>query len=320
VLCWLCVFWTSIVLFFGANVTTTESGDATPEWPTSFGGAWYLQLDTLPYRLANELTHRYVVMILGIFTVILVGWMLWKRAEPRVRRLSFWVFGLLIAQAVLGGLRVKEWQFPYSGETAAMAHAILAEIFFCTLVGLLVLITPARQRVQKLDMSADGIALLRRAGMVLVLVIVQILLGVMGRHDLMPAEVHAVFALAVVPVAVRLTLTLLGDLPPTLSYLRRPGMLLGALLAAQVTLGIWSYLVRGPIKLDPAPTFLEVLPINLHMMFGAWTLGTVLLILMRSVDVYGLPTDERVAPLLEARAAEQADDGGSASASEAPRA
>jgi hypothetical protein len=39
------------------------------------------------------------------------------------------------------------------------------------------------------------------------------------------------------------------------------------------------------------------------MLLGAWTLGTALLVTIRVIDVYGLPTDERVAPLRKERGA-----------------
>jgi len=302
--CGFVLFWTSVVLFLGANVTTTESGDASPEWPTSWGGAWYMQLDELPAKLATELSHRFGVPILGVFCLALLAGIFLRRLGPGARKLGWAVLALLVVQAGLGGLRVLEWKFPYSAESIAVIHAVLAQIFFCTLVGLLAMLSPARAAVPTRPLDADGIALIRRAGFALALLFAQLVLGALGRHDVIPREVHAMFALVVVPVLVRLVLTLVGDLPRDLGYLRRPGSVLAALTAAQVALGIWTYLERPHVDTIGYPPLLQVLPINLHLAFGAWLLGTSLLVLIRAIDVYGLPTDERVAPLIaEARGA-----------------
>ena len=135
---WFVLAWASFAIFLGANVTTTESGDASPDWPASWAGE-YLP----PHRwfeifsLRNELSHRYVVSALVALMVVLAFWVQRKRREKTLRVLAWTSVGILLLQALLGGIRVLRW-IPI--RVSAVAHAILAEVFFCLLIG------PSRSR------------------------------------------------------------------------------------------------------------------------------------------------------------------------------
>lgn len=295
---WFVLIWASLVIFLGANVTSTQSGDATPDWPTSWHGDFappsrWVEIETL----RNELSHRYGVALLLLFTVALALWVHLRRRERGVRVLAWSTVGLLVAQAVLGGLRVKRW---IPAEVSAVAHAVLAEIYFCVLIGLLAPLTRSWGGIRRRPLDDRSLALLRTGFISVGLLLVQLTLGALGRHGFVPREIHAIFALPVVVLLVRFVLLTAGDLPRELALLRRGGFALGALTLAQVGLGIWTYVAAYHPDPRWARTFIQVLPLNLHLVVGAWLLGTTFFLTLAVIRVWGLPTDERLGEMAEA--------------------
>ncbi|MGZ7042720.1 MAG: COX15/CtaA family protein, partial [Thermoanaerobaculia bacterium] len=114
---------TLFLIFAGAMVTSTGSGLAVPDWPLSYG----MLMPPMIGGIFYEHGHRMIAATVGLLTVIQALW-LWRR-EPkrRVRMLGFLAVGAVIAQGVLGGLTVI-FLLPHA---ISVAHAGLAEIFFC---------------------------------------------------------------------------------------------------------------------------------------------------------------------------------------------
>src|ERR1700736_5158920 len=98
---------TALLVLAGSLVTSTGSGLAVPDWPTSYG--W--NMFTFPPSkwvggILYEHGHRLIASTVGFFTIVLAIW-LW-RAEPRrwMRRLGLAALGAVILQGLLGGLTV----------------------------------------------------------------------------------------------------------------------------------------------------------------------------------------------------------------------
>lgn len=120
----LCTFF---LLFAGGMVTSTNSGLAVPDWPTTFGQNMFLfPPSMMKGGIFYEHGHRLFASLVGLLTIgnILAFWLLDKRGWLRWTS----VFGLLlvITQGVLGGLTVK-YKLPMP---VSAAHACTAELFF----------------------------------------------------------------------------------------------------------------------------------------------------------------------------------------------
>ncbi len=131
--------WVFVLVTLGAFTTSIGAGMVFPDWPLSDGS-----LDP-PGWLGNlamfaEHAHRLSAGIMSAITIVLALW-LWRR-EPRrwLRRLGAFAVALVLAQAVVGGLRVLLDRYPVAsaatslGQLFAMLHACLAQIFVCTLL------------------------------------------------------------------------------------------------------------------------------------------------------------------------------------------
>ena len=189
---------TVLLVLAGSLVTSTGSGLAVPDWPTTYG--W--NLFTFPPSkwvggILFEHGHRLIASGVGFLTIVLAGW-LWLQ-EPR--RWTAWLgiaaLATVVAQGVLGGLTVLYF-LPAAVSTA---HAGLAEIFFCLTIAIALFTSPRwiagydipggdmPERQSGSDMpgtrSVPGVnaPMLRRiATTTTVLIYVQILVGATMRH------------------------------------------------------------------------------------------------------------------------------------------
>ena len=135
--------WVFVLVSLGAFTTTIGAGMAFPDWPLSNGSlnppGWLTHLD-----MFAEHSHRLSAGVMTILTTVLAFWV-W-RAESRawLRRLAYFALALVVAQAVLGGLRVLLEPFHVAavdtslGRLLAMLHACVAQAFACTLIAVAV--------------------------------------------------------------------------------------------------------------------------------------------------------------------------------------
>src|SRR5208337_1375761 len=93
---------TFVLIFAGGLVTSTGSALAVPDWPLSFGKFF----PKLEGGVLYEHGHRMIAATVTLLTLALMVWAF--RAEHRtwVKRLAAAAFGLIVVQAVLGGLTV----------------------------------------------------------------------------------------------------------------------------------------------------------------------------------------------------------------------
>src|SRR5262245_1879863 len=98
---------TLLLLVAGGMVTSTGSGLAVPDWPTTYGQNMFsFPLGKMVGGIFYEHGHRLIASTVGLLTIGLVVW-LW-RVEPRrwVRRLGLAALAAVILQGVLGGITV----------------------------------------------------------------------------------------------------------------------------------------------------------------------------------------------------------------------
>jgi cytochrome c oxidase assembly protein subunit 15 len=135
--------WVFVLVTLGAFTTSIGAGMAFPDWPLSNGSlnpqGWLTNI-----AMFAEHSHRLSAGLMTILTSVLAGWS-W-RSEPRawLRKLSYFAVGLVFAQAIVGGLRVRldpvmiESVDTSVGRVFAMLHACLAQAFACTLIAIAV--------------------------------------------------------------------------------------------------------------------------------------------------------------------------------------
>lgn len=286
------VAWCVFLLLAGANVTSTDSALSVPDWPLAYGTIFpdrWMEIATV----RAELGHRYIATIMGMMTIALAVWLQLTDERRWVRRLGWTALGLVILQGVIGGVGVlllQPWWW-------SVPHALGSQIYLSTIVVLAVVVSPWWRTVERSPVSAASLGVLKFSLLCIALLMVQLILGALGRHDAIPREVHAIFALPVVILLTKLVLHVVGEIPAWHTHIRRAAMAIGLLTMAQILFGLWTYMVTLEHD-DLAPrTLAEVVPMNLHLVIGASILGLVVMLAARTVGEFGLPTDEAVAEL-----------------------
>jgi len=267
----------------GGLVTSTESGLSVPDWPLSYGRLMPPMVGGVFY----EHGHRMVATTVGILTVVLAIWL--ARREPRrwVRRLGLLAVAAVIAQGVLGGLTVI-FLLPTA---VSVAHACLAQTFFCLTVAIAVVTSPRWEPAEGKRSAGTGPTdlhpppysepLPRLAAWTASAVFLQLVIGAVMRHtkaglaipDFPLSRGRIVPPLDSFPVAIAFAhrawaLVVAGLVFATVVAAlragnRRTGLFLGALVLAQVALGALTVLSRKNVAITTA-----------HVVTGALLLGT----------------------------------------------
>ncbi len=131
--------WVFVLVVLGAFTTTIGAGMVFADWPLSNGSinphGWLTNL-----AMFAEHSHRLSAGVMSAVTIILAVW-LWRTEERAwLRRLAYFAVGLVLLQALVGGLRVLldhrhvEMVDTSVGRLFAMLHAVLAQAFACTLL------------------------------------------------------------------------------------------------------------------------------------------------------------------------------------------
>lgn len=119
---------TFVLIFIGGLVTSTGSGLAVPDWPTTYGENMFtFPIDKWIGGIKYEHGHRLVASFVGFLTVILAVWLALKEDRIWVKNLGYFALGTVIVQGILGGITVL-FLLPTA---VSMAHGMLAQIFFC---------------------------------------------------------------------------------------------------------------------------------------------------------------------------------------------
>lgn len=279
-----CAVATLCLIFIGGLVTSTGSALAVPDWPLAFGKL----IPKLQGGVRFEYGHRVAAAIVSLLTLGLAIMAARTPMRPVVRKLAFIAFGLVIFQAILGGITVL-LELPLA---IAVTHAATAQAFFCLIIAIAAITNPLfEQRLNDLDTS--GSSLMRLAIVTTAVIYGQILIGAVMRHlgaGLAIPDFPLSYGRLVPPFdsgfvminfahrcgALLVTVFVLWTVVRTLraapgdGFVRRPAELLVLLLLLQVSLGamtIWSGRA--------------VLPTTAHVATGAAVLATSLLLTLR---------------------------------------
>jgi heme a synthase len=265
---------TVFLIFAGGLVTSTESGLSVPDWPLSYGRLMPPMVGGIFY----EHGHRMVATTVGLMTLVLTVWLARRETRAWVRRLAYLALAAVIAQGVLGGLTV----LLLLPTAVSVAHACLAQTFFCLVVAIAVVTSPAWRGAQ----DAPGNGVFRIGAATVSAVFLQLLLGAVMRHT------HAGLAIPDFPLALGRVVPPLASFPVAIHFAHRVGavvvaafvagcvlrafasgrpglektsLLLALLVAVQITLGAFTVLTRKAVPVTTA-----------HVATGALLLGTTL--------------------------------------------
>ena len=287
---------TALLIFAGGLVTSTGSGLSVPDWPTTYG--WFMltfPLEKMVGGIFYEHSHRLIASAVGTLIVVLAIW-LWK-SEPRawVRRLGYVALAAVVTQGILGGITVL-WFLP---DAVSIAHAGLAQLVFCLTVSIALVTSPGWRRAYasrvgpRRDVLDDARLRMVATGTTAA-IYVQIIVGATMRHTgagLAIPDFPWAFGRLIPPVwngpiaihfahrvgAVIVTTLVLATIGHVLYHhrsrgeLRRPSLLLAALVAIQVTLGALTVLSGKHYIIN-----------SLHVVTGAMVLGTSLVLTLRA--------------------------------------
>lgn len=292
-----CVAAAAPVLFSGGLVTSNNAGLAVPDWPTSFNANMFMYpLSKMTGGIYYEHAHRLFGSLVGVVTLTFaISAFLWKW-PTRVRVMGVIAFTLVLAQGIVGGLRVDGASDDAGAKATTVAQvdpgaiasdyaattdnamSIFGAIFHgvfgqLTLAALCVTAAVALRRYAKsntdIERTVDPIVRYGSMAMMLVLII-QLILGAVTRHleSTHGAWTHAVFAFVVIGliavVALRATKHKGTPLP-------KLGVISVSLGAFQILLGFATLmLVLGTYDdvRDTEPP-LTVLTATLHQATGA---------------------------------------------------
>lgn len=245
---------TLALIFIGGLVTSTGSGLSVPDWPLSYG----MLMPPMVGGVFYEHGHRMAATAVGFLTLVLAIWT--ARTEPRrgVRRLAWAALAAVITQGLLGGLTVI-YLLP---TPVSVAHACLAQLFFCTMIALA---TVTSREWLGAPTPVDDLSGMRPAAMAAAAgVFVQLLLGAVMRH------IGAGLAIPDFPTSFGRWVPPLDQLPVAVHFAHRVGALMVTVLVVRMALAAW----RASDRRFRRPAALVVALVLVQIGFGAATVLT----------------------------------------------
>lgn len=117
---------TFLLLGAGGLVTSHEAGMSVPDWPNSYGYNMFLFPPSKWIGgIFYEHTHRLWATVVGTMTTVLAVWLWLKDSRRWMRWLGLAAFLLVVAQGILGGLRVVLNMNDLGG-----VHGVVGQTFF----------------------------------------------------------------------------------------------------------------------------------------------------------------------------------------------
>ncbi len=271
---------TLVLIVAGGLVTSTESGLSVPDWPLSYGKLMPPMVGGIFY----EHGHRMAATTVGMLTIVLVVWLARRERRAWVRRLGYAALGAVLAQGLLGGATVL-FLLPTA---VSVAHACLAQTFFCLIVTIAVVTSPRWRGGERAGSSAVHQA----ATLAVAAIFVQLLIGAVMRHTkaglaipdfplalgrLVPpfssfaVAIHFAHRLGALVVAGCVLGCLVAAFRSGRPGLKKAAVGLVVLLVAQIALGAATVLSRKAVPVTTA-----------HVATGALLLGAALVFTLAS--------------------------------------
>lgn len=282
------------LLFVGGLVTTYRVGMAVPDWPTTFGINMFLyDMHDRAWGVFIEHGHRLYGAAVGACTILLmVDFLVFDRRRS-VKALGVLALLAVIAQGVLGGLRVRG-----NSTLLAMVHGCSGQAFFAFMV-VLATITSRSWFADRRPVEGVG-----RIGALSVVTLTaaygQIVLGAWLRHfntfgGLVSHATSAAIVLGLIGAVVWSVRRRAGELPGLMGPVRA----MEITVAFQVALGVAAWWMLRPFDgLPHDVTTPQALLRTGHQANAALLLGaTAVLVLRLYGRAAGVPVEGPAKPV-----------------------
>ena len=279
------------LVWIGGLVTSTDAGMAVPDWPTTYGYNLFLYPWQTwlfgPWDLFIEHGHRLFASAVGLLTIALV--VVFWRCESRgwLKILAVLTLILVIAQGVLGGMRVV-----LNERALAMIHGCTGPVFFALTAALAVFTSRTWQASEPVGVSPRS-SLIAVALLTTLALYTQIVFGAMLRHVPDVASPRAFSSAVHMHVGMAPVVALLAVAQAWLArhssarpnIERRLSMALIAIVVLQIMLGVGTWLVKYSVPywasgwIDPLPAsvtaggWLQTLTVTAHVAGGSLLLA-----------------------------------------------
>src|SRR5882762_3103343 len=122
----LTAFVTFLLIGLGGLVTSHGVGMSVPDWPNTYGyNMFAFPISKWVGGIFYEHTHRLLASAVGLLTTILAVWLCLADSRKWMHWLGIAAFIGVIAQGILGGLRVTMHM-----DSLGVFHATIAQMFF----------------------------------------------------------------------------------------------------------------------------------------------------------------------------------------------
>jgi cytochrome c oxidase assembly protein subunit 15 len=264
------------LIMAGGMVTGMNAGLSVPDWPDTFHyGMFLFPLAHMTGGVFFEHTHRLFGCLVGLVTLIQCVYV-WRHEQRRwVRWLSFTALVMVIIQGMMGGLRVtghftlataRHDMDPSS--TLAIVHGIFGQMFFAVLVALTAVCSRSWQSgLVKHPRHSANTAIIAAWSLV-GLLLVQLTLGSILRHEGKILAIHIMGAIFVLVLSVFCGARAWGANPDQ-PILQRIGIAMLVMVFLQVMLGVSAVIAlsgQGPLK---HPDMAQAIITTAHQVGGA---------------------------------------------------
>jgi cytochrome c oxidase assembly protein subunit 15 len=267
---------TLVLIVAGGIVTTTGSGMAVPDWPTTFGHNMFL----FPWArmvggVLYEHAHRLIGSGVGLLTVSLAGLLWGLDRRPWVRRLGAVALGAVLVQGTLGGLRVV-----WAADGLAIVHGAFAQ-GFVGLLAVLALVTSRGWQAPVDPVSDPDLLDLRRWALATTACLyLQVVLGTLVTHRSLWVHAHILVAVGVSAGVVLLGIRI-APRRQAQPELAGPMAALRVAWLVQLGLGVGAYVARFHASTVPTGPVLALwLPVA-HRLVASLMLITGLTLTLR---------------------------------------
>ena len=256
---------TFLLIVIGGIVTSTESGLAVPDWPTTFGYNMFLYpLSEMVGGILYEHSHRLMGSLVGLLTVGLFIFLLVRDSRKWQKWLGLAALVAVIVQGVLGGLRVTQ-----INRNFAIVHACLAQAFFALLCGIAWFTSRDWWQDKNESLVASAQKLRRLSLITTCLIYVQLIFGAILRHTGSRLDAHLLFAFLVALHIFLLVRRVLGINGSAQGIGQSMPLVLLGLLAVQLMLGTGAFFAKLTAFGETFATALTVTITTAHVAVGA---------------------------------------------------
>jgi cytochrome c oxidase assembly protein subunit 15 len=252
-----------------------------------------------------EHAHRLFGSLVGLTTLVLAIRLAVTERRARIKAFAFSLLVLVIAQGILGGLRVtgRLTMSQSPDETApslalAVVHGVMAQLFLGCMVALAVMTTDAWQGPgSRRSPDAGGgeprgaagervrgtVGDARLAMVLVVVLFMQLVLGALQRHFARGLSIHLMLAgmVAILAYAAGARAWGKGEREPVLA---RIGITLVVVTTLQIALGFGALTTTGALLGTPVITMASVLFATAHQTMGAALLALAVALLVWSAQ------------------------------------